>query len=68
MSQQEVVTLDFVDRILETRDCRIFPIAHLFDARGRETGDHRAAVLCIAGYPGRWFSVRLKQFLRTSLQ
>ena len=64
----EVIKVDFVDRFVETRDRRMFPIVHLFDDQGRETGDHRAAVLCIAGAEGRWLSVRLKQFSRSSLQ
>jgi len=64
----EVTRLDFVDRFLETNDRRILPIAHLFDARGRETNDHRAAVLCIAGASGNWLGVKLKQFSPASLQ
>jgi hypothetical protein len=63
-----ITRLDLVDRFLETDDRRILPIAHFFDARGRETPDHQAAVLCIAGSRGQWLSVKLKHFSRASLQ
>jgi hypothetical protein len=68
MSRIEVVRLDFVENVLETNDHRVLPIAHLFDALGRQTRDHRNAVLCVAGTTGNWLGVKLRKFSRTSLQ
>ena len=68
MAKVEVVRLDFVDRFVETNDNRILPIAHLFDALGRETKDHRSAILCVAGSEGNWLGIRLRTFSRSSLQ
>jgi len=68
MSRIEVVRLDFVENVLETNDNRMFPIAQLFDSLGRETHDHRNAVLCVAGTQGNWLGVKLRKFSRSSLQ
>ncbi len=68
MAQLQISELDFVNKVLTTSDHRLVPIAHLFDARGRETRDHRQAVLCVAGRKGAWVSVRLGEYSKTSLQ
>jgi hypothetical protein len=68
MPKTEVVRLDFVANVLETNDNRILPIAQLFDSLGRQTQDHRNAVLCVAGTHGGWLGVKLRKFSRTSLQ
>jgi hypothetical protein len=68
MTNVEVLKIDFTERYLVTSDQRTLPIAHLFDVRGHETQDARRAVLCIAGDPGSWLSVRLADYAKASLQ
>ena len=68
MAQLEVQEFDFVRKVLRTSDQRLLPIAHLFDALGRETADHRQAVVCIAGQRGGWLTVRLADYSKASLQ
>ena len=60
----EIDSLDLQNRLLTTTAGETLPITDLVDARGRPalTPDH--AVLCIAGRPGRWLSVRMAPFDR----
>ena len=64
---QQIRKIDFVDRVLVTTDDQVLPIAHLFDGCGRETADHKHAVLCIAGEAGRWVSLRLGDYRKAAL-
>ena len=64
----EVRTIDYVERYVETADERRWPISDMFDRSGLSTMDPENAVLCLAGEPGAWISVRLSAFERRQLQ
>ena len=64
----EINRIDFKDKIIVTTDERVFPIADLFDERGRSTDEPRCAVLCVAGSPGYWLTFTLKPYDRSALQ
>jgi hypothetical protein len=64
----EVTTIDYVERYIETADERRWPISDLFDKSGLSTRDPADAVLCLAGEPGSWISIRLAAFEKRMLQ
>lgn len=64
----EVTTIDYVERFIETADERRWPISDMFDRSGLSTLDPENAVLCLAGEPGAWISVRLSDFEKHRLQ
>ncbi len=64
----EITTIDYVERYIETADERRWPISDMFDKTGLSTLDPDNAVLCLAGEPGAWISVRLSAFEKRSLQ
>ena len=64
----EVTTIDYVERYIETADARRLPISDLFDRAGLSTRDPEDAVLCLAGEPGAWISIRLSEFEKRRLQ
>lgn len=64
----EVTTIDYVGRFIETADERRWPISDLFDSSGLSTRDPEDAVLCLAGEPGAWISIRLSDFEKRRLQ
>lgn len=64
----EVATIDYVDRYIETADDRRWPICDLFNRSGLSTRDPEDAVLCLAGEPGAWISIRLAEFEKRMLQ
>ena len=66
-AMRHIRKIDFVDRVVVTTDDQVLPIAHLFDGYGRETADHKRAVMCIAGETGRWVSLRLADYRRAAL-
>ena len=68
MAQIEIREVDLVNRIVLTTDDRALPITDLFNDHGHQTGDYNAAVMCIAGRPGEWLSVKLGRYDRRSLQ
>lgn len=68
MAQIEIREVDLVNRIVLTSDYRSLPITDLFNDHGHETSDYNAAVMCIAGRPGEWLSVKLGRYHRSALQ
>lgn len=64
----EITTIDYVERYVETADERRWPISDMFDKSGLSTLDPDNAVLCLAGEPGAWISVRLSAFEKRRLQ
>lgn len=68
MAQIEIREVDLVKKIVFTSDDRSLPITDLFNDHGQETRDYNAAVMCIAGRPGEWLSVKLGRYSRNALQ
>ena len=64
----EISVIDFVEKFVETTDNRRLPIADLFDGCGLSTCNPKNAVLCLAGVPGAWISLRLSDFDPRRLQ
>lgn len=64
----EVTRIDYVERYIKTADERRWPIRDMFDRSGLSTRDPENAVLCLAGEPGAWISVRLSKFEKHALQ
>ena len=64
----EVRTIDYVEKYVETMDDRRWPISDLFDSGGLKTLNPKDAVLCVAGEPGGWITLRLLDFDRRRLQ
>ena len=64
----QVRTIDYIERYVETADDRRWPISELFDSAGLRTRDPKDAVLCLAGEPGGWISLKLSAFDPKHLQ
>ncbi|MBV8594224.1 MAG: hypothetical protein JOZ27_07995 [Caulobacteraceae bacterium] len=64
----EVREIDFGARTVTTKDERRLPIVDLFDRSGLRTFDSDAAVMCLAGEPGKWISLKLAPFEKRGLQ
>ena len=63
-----VQRIDYVERVLFTDDDRRLPIAYLFDRAGLPTEESNQAVLCVAGGPGAWVSLKLAPYSKQALQ
>lgn len=68
MAHVEIREVDLVNRLILTSDDRSLPITDLFDDHGHLTRDYNSAVMCIAGRPGEWLSVKLARYDRKHLQ
>ncbi len=64
----QIQTIDYVAGLIVTSDRRRLPITNLFDRFGLPTTNSRAAVICVAGGPGRWLTFQLAPFERRALQ
>lgn len=64
----EVREIDYLKKVIVTNDDRRFPIDGLFDRAGLVTSDPASAIVCVAGKPGGWLSVRLADFDPRQLQ